>query len=313
MAEAHPLAVGPPERASARGPAHAWRGFRTAVRLGWETEANWTDPLIFFTYSVAKPVAAALMLVFMLEVISAGAGGADPRLRAFVVIGSAMWSFVVTGGAGLALSVLEDRERYRMLKYLYVSPNSLLVLLLGRGTARVAIGGFGAVITLAFGVAFLGLPFDPLAVDWPLALAAMLLGLVSVVALGVVLASIAMQTRQEAWQYPEAVAGALFLVVGAVFPLFVLPAPAQIVGLAMPQTWWLEGVRRALFPGIPTAIGGSDSVYTGWTGAALPSSGEILLALVATTAVLAALAGLVFRWSERSAREKGVFDLITGS
>jgi ABC-2 type transport system permease protein len=311
MAAAQPVSIGPAGRAAARGRAHAWRGYRAAVRLGWETEANWTDPLIFFTYSVAKPVAAALMLVFMLEVISAGA--ADPRLRAFVVIGSAMWSFVVVGGAGLALSVLEDRERYRMLKYLYVSPNSLLVLLLGRGTARVAIGGFGAAVTLAVGVAFLGLPFDPLAVDWPLAVVTMTLGLVSVVALGVVLASIAMQTRQEAWQYPEAVAGALFLVVGAVFPLFVLPVPAQVVGLAMPLTWWLEGVRRALFPGIQSAIGGPGSAYAEWTGGAVPSSLEILLALGVTTAVLALLAVLVFRWSERSAREKGVFDLVTGS
>ena len=306
---ATPAAAGSPERA--HGAAHVWRGYRTAVRLGWETEANWTDPLIFFTYSVAKPVAAALMLVFMLEVISAGA--ADPRLRAFVVIGSAMWSFVVAGGAGLALSVLEDRERYRMLKYLYVSPNSLLVLLVGRGTARVVMGGFGAAVTLAMGVAFLGLPFDPLAVDWPLALASMSLGLVSVVSLGVVLASIAMQTRQEAWQYPEAVAGALFLVVGAGFPLFVLPVPAQLVGLAMPLTWWLEGVRGALFPGIQTAIGGVGSAYTQWTGTGAPSSTEIVLALAATTAVTAALAVLVFRWSERSAREKGVFDLTTGS
>lgn len=311
MATARPLAARPPDRATARGPRHAWRAYRTAVRLGWETEANWTDPLIFFTYSVAKPVAAALMLVFMLEVISVGA--ADPRLRAFVVIGSAMWSFVAVGGAGLALSVLEDRERYRMLKYLYVSPNSLLVLLLGRGTARVAIGGFGAAVTLAVGVAFLGLPFDPLAVDWPLAVVAMALGLVSVVSLGVVLASIAMQTRQEAWQYPEAVAGAMFLVVGAVFPLFVLPGPAQLVGLAMPLTWWLEGVRRSLFPGIQTAIGGPGSEYTQWTGAAVPSSAEIVLALGATTAVAAVLAVLVFRWSEHSAREKGVFDLVTGS
>ena len=311
MSAAGPVALGPAGRATERGRANAWRGYRAAVRLGWETEANWTDPLIFFTYSVAKPVAAALMLVFMLEVISAGT--ADPRLRAFVVIGSAMWSFVVVGGAGLALSVLEDRERYRMLKYLYVSPNSLLVLLLGRGTARVAIGGFGAAVTLGVGVAFLGLPFDPLAVDWPLALATMALGLVSVVALGVVLASIAMQTRQEAWQYPEAVAGAMFLVVGAVFPLFVLPVAAQVVGLALPLTWWLEGIRRALFPGIQSAIGGAGSAYTAWTGGAAPSTAEIVLALAATTALLTALAVLVFRWSEHSAREKGVFDLVTGS
>ena len=35
------------------------RSFVTAARLGWQMEANWTDPLLFFIYSVAKPVAAA--------------------------------------------------------------------------------------------------------------------------------------------------------------------------------------------------------------------------------------------------------------
>ena len=49
-------------------------------------------------------------------------------------------------------------------------------------------------------------------------------------------------------QYPEAVAGALFLVSGAVFPLSVLPPFAQAVGLISPLSWWMEGVRRALLP-----------------------------------------------------------------
>ena len=30
--------------------------FRTAASLGWQMEANWTDPFLFFIYSVAKPV-----------------------------------------------------------------------------------------------------------------------------------------------------------------------------------------------------------------------------------------------------------------
>jgi hypothetical protein len=36
-----------------------------------------------------------------------------------------------------------------MLKYIYVSPSDFLVVLLGRGLARVAVGGMGAAITLA--------------------------------------------------------------------------------------------------------------------------------------------------------------------
>jgi len=289
----------------------AWRGFTTAVRLGWQVEANWTDPLLFFIYSVAKPVAGALILVFMVDVISGGR--ADAGLRAFVVIGTALWSFVTTGIAGLAQSILEDRERYRMLKYLYVSPNALLVLMLGRGTARVGIAAFGAVITLAFGVVFLGVPFDVARIDWAVLVMAMALGLAGVLALAVALAAVIMQTRQDAWNYPEAVAGAMFLLVGAVFPLGVLPSPVQWIGLAMPLTWWLEGVRAALFPGILSGVGGAGSAFTALSGAAAPGTVTILAMLAVTTTVSVGLALAVFRWSEHRARDRGLFDLVTGS
>ncbi|HVM30796.1 MAG TPA: ABC transporter permease [Candidatus Limnocylindrales bacterium] len=297
------------------GRREAWaasrRAFRTAMRLGWQTEANWTDPLLFFIYSVAKPVGAAAILIFMVDIISGGR--ADPAIRSFVVIGSALWSFVVAGIAGLAWSVLDDRERYRMLKYLYVSPNPILLLLLGRGAARIGIGAFGAGITLVIGVVLLGLPFDPLAVDWPLAMVSMALGLVSILSIGLFLAATVMQTRQDSWSYPEAVAGGLFLLVGAVFPLLVLPAPIQAIGLVTPLTWWLEGVRGALFPGALSGIGGEGSLYATLAGRAEPSSAEIVLALVASTAVVSVLGLLFFRWSERRAKEKGLLDQVTGS
>jgi ABC-2 type transport system permease protein len=306
---AGPLTLPPHDRRANAGA--TWRAFRTAMRLGWQTEANWTDPLLFFIYSVAKPVGAAAILIFMVDIISGGQG--DPGIRVFVVVGSALWSFVVAGIAGLAWSVLDDRERYRTLKYLYVSPNSLLVLLLGRGAARIGIGAFGAIITLVVGAVFLGVPFDVTRVDWPLAAIAMTLGLLSILGLALVLAAIVMQTRQDSWSYPEAVAGALFLLVGAVFPLLVLPVPIQAVGLLTPLTWWLEGVRHALFPGIASGIGGPGALYTDLTGRLTPSTAEILIVLAVSTAIVLTLGAVVFRWSERQAKEKGLFDQVTGS
>ncbi|MBA2556802.1 MAG: ABC transporter permease [Chloroflexi bacterium] len=300
-----------PNRSRAGGLADSWRAFRTAARLGLEIEANWADPLPFIVYTVIKPVFSALILVFMIEIISGGR--VDPAYRAFVVIGSALWSFVVGGIAGFAQSVLEDRERYRMLKYLYVSPNDLLTLLLGRGIWRLAIGGLGALVTLALGVFVLGIPFRVETIDWLLLALSMALGLLAIIALGMILASISMQTRQDAWQYPEAVAGALFLVVGAVFPLSVLPGVVQIGGLLTPLTWWLEGVRRALFSETVSAIGGPGSTFTALTGTAAPSTPEILVALSVTTAVVTLAAVAVYRWSERRAKERGLFDQTTAS
>ena len=294
-----------PARVRGHGWHDRWRAFRTAVLVGWRTEANWTDPLLFFIYSVAKPVSAALILVVMVNVV---AGTSDPALRGFVVAGSAFWSFVISGIQGLAWSILEDRERYRMLKYVYLSPSDFGTVVLGRGVARVAIGGMGALITLAVGVAFLGVPFDPARGDWPLLVVVMALGLVAIVSLGVVMAAICMQTRQDSWSYPEVVAGALFLLVGAVFPLGVLPEPLQWLGLATPLAWWMAGVRMALFPDGPATLGGPGSVLASIAGPDAPSSLGMIAVLAVTTLCFAAIAAVAFARSERRAKDLGLLD-----
>jgi ABC-2 type transport system permease protein len=273
-------------------------------------EANWTDPLLFFIYSVAKPVSSALILVFMLGVIG---GGGKPEYRAFVVIGSALWSFVLSGISGLAWTVLDDRERYRMLKYVYVSPSDFLVVLLGRGVARIAVGGMGALITLGVGVAVLGVPFDITRVDWPLFVVVMAMGLAAIIAIGVMLAAICLQTRQESWSYPEAVGGALFLVSGAIFPIVVLPSVVQAIGMLTPLSWWIEGVRQSLFPGGITSIGGAGSLFESLTGELVPAPGQIVAALLATGTVATLASIAVFRASDRRAKDRGLLDQTTGS
>jgi ABC-2 type transport system permease protein len=288
----------------------AWRGFATAARLGWAIEANWTDPLLFFTYSVARPIAATLILVVMVQIISGGRAG---PLLGFVVVGTALWSFVQNGLAGLAQSVLEDRERYRMLKYLYVSPTDFIITLLGRGTARVAIGGMGAAITLVFGIVVLGIHIDPGAINVPLLVISMIIGVAAIVASGMALAAVVLQTRQESWSYGEAVAGASFLVVGAIFPLAVLPSVVQAFGLLLPLTWWIEGVRRALFPGGTSGVGGPGSLWSAVTGQPAPEPAVIVAALLATTVVSTLASAAAFRFSERRAKDRGLIDQTTHS
>jgi ABC-2 type transport system permease protein len=297
-------------RTRGRGPIDVFRSFAVATRLGWQMEANWTDPLLFFIYSVAKPISSTLIFIVMIEVIG---GSTTHELRGFVVVGTALWSFVMSGIAGLAWSVLDDRERYRMLKYVYVSPSDFIVVLLGRGVARVAVGAMAAVITLVVGVVALGVSFDPVGIDWPLLISSMLFGLVAIVAVGVALAAVCIQTRQEAWSYPEAAAGALFLVCGAVFPLSVLPPPAQVVGLLNPLSWWLEGIRTALMPAGISGIGGSGSLFAEVTGRTAPSSLDIVVALLLTGALVTLAAIVGFRLSDRRAKDRGLFDQTTGS
>jgi ABC-2 type transport system permease protein len=300
-----------PARTRGRGIRDVRRSFVTAARLGWQMEANWTDPILFFIYSVAKPLASALILVVMLDVISGGRS--TPEYRAFVIVGSALWAFVLSGVSGLAWMILDDRERYRMLKYVYVSPSDFLTVMFGRGVARIGVGAMGAAITLAVGIVFLGVPFDAARVDWLLLVAVMVPGVVAILAIGLTLAAICMQTRQESWSYPEAASGALFLVCGVVFPLAVLPQIAQAIGLLVPLTWWIEGVRHALAPGGVSGIGGPGSLFQALTGAAAPTSAEIVIALMVTGAVATLASVAVFRVSDRRAKDRGLLDRTTGS
>ncbi len=264
-------------RADGGGPLETARNLRTALLLGWRVESNWTDPVLFFIYTVARPIASLLLLVVMVTIIG---GAANQEVRTFVVLGSALWAMLVAGLAGPAWSVLEDRERYRMLKYLYVSPATFLVLLVGRGGARLGAGAMGTAVALVFAVIVLGLRVDLAAVDWLLLVVCLTLGVVPILGLGVLLAAICLQTRQESWSYPDAFAGALFLVSGVVFPA-VDPAPGA-PGRRPHQPDHLVGRRRpaGLVPDGPSSIGGPGSVWTAVTGTSAPDGPTIVARLV---------------------------------
>jgi ABC-2 type transport system permease protein len=299
-----------PARTEGAGIADTIRSLRTSLLLGWRIESNWTDPTLFVIYTVAKPVASLLLLVVMIQIIG---GAASDATRTFVILGSALWATVIAGIQGPAWSVLDDRERYRMLKYLAVSPSTLLVILIGRGGARLAAGAMGTAVALVFSVIVLGLRVDLGAVHWPALLVILAIGVIPVVAIGVVLAAICLQTRQESWSYPEALAGAMFLVTGVVFPLAILPDPVEVIGLLNPITWWVEGVRRAIIPTGPSSIGGAGSVWTSVTGTAAPDAVQVVIALLLTGALVTLAATAIFRSSERRARDQGLLDRTTGS
>ncbi len=172
----------------------------------------------------------------------------------------------------------------------------------------------GTVVTLVFAVIVLGLRFDLAAVDWPLLVASLVMGLVPIIALGVLLAAICLQTRQESWSYPDAFAGALFLVSGVVFPLAVLPYAAP--GARPGQPDHLVAGRRA-----PRGRPGRPVVHRRRRAPCGPLSPEPLrrtqrrscVALFVTGALVTLAAIAIFRSSERRARDLGLLDRTTGS
>ena len=269
----------------------AW-GVRTAFWLGWQVESNWTDPFLFAVYSLVRPLTGVLVLFFMFVVLSGGQRG--PMLN-FFIVGSALWPYVVNSLQGVAYTVVEDREQYKMLRYVYLTPIPLGVYLVGRAIAKAVIATIGVVLTFGFAIAALGLPIVPGVINAPYLAATFLLGFVGMWAMGLMVAALSLNLTQQAWTMPEAVGGAFYLLCGAIFPLSQLPPPLQAVGSLLPMTYWLEGIRRGLFG---AQIGSFP----------LLSDGEVFVRLLVST-LLSCLAGYVlFRLGERLAKTSGNLD-----
>lgn len=277
--------------------AESIRSVRTAAWLGWQIESNWASPFLFAVYSVAKPIAGALILVLMYMVIAPG--GVQNPLFPQIFVGNAFYIYVAMVLMGVSQAVVEDREHYGMLKYIYVAPLNIHTYLVGRGAAQAAMATVAVFIMLIFGIIALGIPMPPASIHWGMLFAAWVLGLAGLAFGGIFLGGISLITARHSFYTGEAVAGALYLLCGAVFPIDVLPKPLQLVGQALPLTYWLEALRRAL---LGTGTGGSLSSLTD----------QMLLLILGGSMVLLAVVSVVFyRWAESVAREKGLIDMQT--
>jgi ABC-2 type transport system permease protein len=274
-----------------------WRSFRVAAWLGWQIESNWADPFVFAIYSVIKPIAGALILVFMYVVIARG--GLENPLFPAIFVGNAFFIYVPTVLSGISWSIIDDREHYGMLKYMYVAPLNVFSYLVGRGVAKAIVATIAVVITLLLGVFALRVPIQLSAIDWPMFIGASLLGATILSFLGILLGGVTLITARHNYYVGEAVAGAMYLLCGVVFPLDILPAWLRWIGQAVPLTYWLEALRRALI-----GTGGSQ-ILAGLSSAAL------LMIVGGSSVVLAGFAFLGYRLAERRAKACGLIDMQT--
>ena len=276
--------------------ADAARSLIASARLAWAIEGNWAEPFFLLVYLIIRPLA---FLGLFLAVLSIG-GALNPASIGFVVVGQAVFQIVGAAMQGPTHALLDDRERYRTIRYIFATPSSLLPVSIGRALVKALIAAISAVIVIGVG-ALIGMPMRVGGPDLPLLLVVMTLGLASIVGLGVALGAVCVQLRNDAWGYPQAVAGSVFLLCGAIFPLDTLPRALQLIGAALPMTWWIEGVRRAL-------LGTASPGLLGELSTPL-----LLLVLTVGTVLITLAAPRLFRIGIDRAREKGYLDRSTAS
>ena len=277
----------------------SWRSFRMAAWLGWVIESNWTDPFLFAIYSIVKPLSGAAILVIMYGIITQG--DYDNALFPYIYLGNAFYIYVGAVMTGVSWAVVDDRELYKTLKYMYIAPINIPLYLLGRGGARFVVGSIAVLITLLTGVFFLNVKIELAEINWGLFIVSLTLGIIMLALLGLMLAGWTLVTVRHEGFIGEATAAALYIFSGAVFPLDVLPEWLRPVGYFMPTTYWLELLRRSLVGDVAQAFPTLANF----------SNLQILGVMIGLSIVFGIISVRIFKACDHIARERGLIDRTT--
>lgn len=280
------------------------RTLRLAAWLGWQLETNWASPWLFALYMLIKPVCGSLMLVCMFFAARHATGGRVPaEFLPYLYVSNAVYGLVGNVMFGLSYAVVRDREHYRMLKYIYISPGHFQTYFLGRGAARGLEGTVGAVLNIGVGLFLFSELRDSVGIDLFWLIVYLLIGCVMLWACGMILAAACLNLSRNGMFLSEGIAGVVYLASGVVFPISVLPSWVQPISLSLPTTYWLEGMRRALMGLLPEQFRGPLSDW---------SNDELALMLATTTSGLVLVAQLFWTWSERRAWRNGKLEENAG-
>jgi ABC-2 type transport system permease protein len=276
-----------------------FRTFKNAAWLGWQMEANWTDPFLFATYSIVKPIAGTLILVFMYIIITGG--NTNTPFFSFMYVGNALYMYVADVLFGVTWVIHDDREHYMTLKQVYIAPIKFYTYIFGRAAVKIAITSIGVLITLLFGMLALGVEIGAGSVDWIILAVSLFLGLLTLCIMGLALGGVTFLTAKHGQGINEGIAGIFYVLSGVIFPITILPGWVRSISMLLPVTYWMEAVRRGLEPAVMAGMPGG----TGLEG--LSNLAIVAALLISTIAFLFISAG-IFRYADRTARRKGKID-----
>jgi len=272
-------------------------GVRAAAWLGWQIESNWADTLTFVVYSVLRPLGTALILAGMYWAVAGrGAGGA---VFAAFYVANAFHEYLVRVLIGMGWAVVEEREEYEMLRYIYTSPMGLRTYLTGRSAMKFLLASVSVLLILTTGWFLLGVRWDWSAVRWLPLLLAFGLGLVATIFVGYLLAGWTLVLPRAAVNINEGAGVAFYLLCGVIFPIDLMPRVMQWIALALPFTYWYEALRRFLLGH------GASAMLSRWSDA------QLLSALALGTAAIVVVSTWGFHALERKARREGKLDMTT--
>ncbi len=226
-----------------------------SFRVGWKIESNWTDPVLFATYQVIRPLASLLIVAFIVIIGAAAGASQNPtfytQYLAWLIVGNAFYAFVLQIMLGMAILVHVDRTRYEVLKNIYISPGTLHPYVIGRGLVSVVNGAVSVILTLLFSVAIfngllhMNIPLNLLNVNLLMLFPAVILGIISLLAIGYMLCAVNIVSNRMEFILGDSVSGIFFLLGGVIFPILAYLALTTLVTLIIGITVFRLAEQRA--------------------------------------------------------------------
>jgi ABC-2 type transport system permease protein len=249
--------------------------------LAYRALFNWIHWSIYVPTMLGSPIFQILFFAY----VGRFAGLQDD---AFFVVGNAVQVACMAGVYGMALTIGGERWT-QTLSPLLATPANRFALFMGRALPNFVNGLI--VSTFGFLVGWALLDFDPPLSSLPGLALCVLISAASCTALGMVVGSIGLRSRDVMF-LANLVYFLLLLFCGVNVPLDDLPAWMEAIGRALPLTHGIEAARE---------VAG---------GAPLSSVGDLLWTEAAIGAVYALVAYGLFRYFESAGRRRASLETI---
>ena len=270
----------------------AIRIIKQGIWIGWKIESNWTDPFIFLSYIIIKPIAHVIIIGLIFLIGSDAAGSINNQIFFYTFIGAIFFIYPITILVSLGYLIHEDRAKYEVLKNIYIVPRAMKSYIIGRALASAINASISVLVSIIIGVLIftnfgLSLDIEPFAINYPLLIFTLLIGILAFSFMGMILVAINLLTFKLQHSLSEYTTGILFLFSGVVFPPSILPEPFASISYAFPSTHFLELIRLSL--------NGSSDLNT-------------FAYMIVTTLLTIIVALILFNYADKKARRKGVID-----
>lgn len=268
--------------------------FRRAVAsiwLTWLESSNWTHPLVYIGYMLVRPVFGTLIYGYIYLAFVMYTEIWNPEVALYVVGGSALYQFIVSGMSSVTWVVHEEREHYETLKYVYLSHPNLQEYLLSRGLLGYLLGMALMATTILVGSLLVG--FYDFSLNLPLVLLGILIAVVWSSSLGALASAISLFSSEYGTVIAVSFDSFLMIFGDVLFPSESLPGWASWVAQALPLKDWMAMMRFAIF-----GIGNLDLTTS-------------LFNQILKTAIIFLFSLMVFKFADVLIRRKGYIDITT--